>query len=271
MKKALLYLLLLQSLPLIAQDDPLRETDLRPLGMGGNGLSHTVLFNPALLAIEDQSMVNVNYYSRFELAELGAIGAGVCYKNKTLPGAFHISTFGSEEYRTTLLRLSGGKRMNDFFALGVSVQYVMAQGEWFGNGAAQLATDIGVYLKPLENWEVAAAVLNFPSVTVKESDFGNLGIAPLLVGIGVNWHMETDLMLTAGMMHTKETDFGASVGAEYVYSENFRLRCGLKTSPVMPSVGGAFRIPKVNAGVDIVAVYHRNLGFSLGAGVAYNF
>ena len=86
MKKILLLTIWLCVIPtLIKATDNLRLPDIRTLGIGGNGVTHTSLFNPALLALHDQKELRFDYYNRYSLKELATISGAFSYPNRILP------------------------------------------------------------------------------------------------------------------------------------------------------------------------------------------
>ena len=45
--------------------DNLRISDIRSLGMGGNGVTQSVLFNPALVALYTDKVLHLEYFNRY--------------------------------------------------------------------------------------------------------------------------------------------------------------------------------------------------------------
>ena len=56
---------------------------------------------------------------------------------------------------------------------------------------------------------------------------------------------------------------------EYMPFDDFKIRMGLRTTPLQPSLGVGYHIAGFN--VDIGMVYHSVLGVSMGIGVAFSF
>jgi hypothetical protein len=237
--------------------------------MGGNGVSHSTLFNPALLALQTRKELRVDYYNRYSLKELATVSGGFCFPNEALPAGLHIASFGYDEYRESLFRLSVGKRLNPFWTVGVSVQYALIQSELFETDAARLSTDIGATCRPVDNWLITLSVINFPSVSLNSENVDNERIAPYLVEVGVNWQMIDNLLITGGVAHNKETPFDASLGMEYLPLTDFHFRAGLRTFPFRPSLGMGYRFAGLTA--DVVMIYHPVLGVSTGLGLSYSF
>ena len=103
--------------------DNLRIPDIRSLGMGGNGVTQSVLFNPALVALHTDKVLHFEYFNRYSVKELGTMGISFVYPNPLLSAGVDISSFGYDQYRETVFRLSTGKRLNDGWIIGIGFQY----------------------------------------------------------------------------------------------------------------------------------------------------
>ncbi|MDR2120913.1 MAG: hypothetical protein LBP64_08610 [Tannerella sp.] len=249
--------------------DNLRLPDVGTLGMGGNGGAHSAFFNPSLLGMQTKKTVRVDYYSRYSLKELATISSGFCFPNRVLPVGLHVASFGYDEYRESLFRLSAGKQLNASWALGISVQYTVMQSEIFESDVARISTDIGVTFRPSENLSAGVSVINFPSVPLNEAGVDSRRIGAYLAELNVNWNMTNEARITSGIAHCEETPFSASFGTEYLISDDFRLRAGVRTTPLRPSLGMSFRLNNIE--VDTVMIYHSILGANLGMGLSLLF
>jgi hypothetical protein len=237
--------------------------------MGGNGTVHSSLFNPALLALQTQKDVRVDYYNKYSLRELATISGGFCFPNEALPVGLHLASFGYDEYRESMFRLSVGKRLNSYWSLGIGVQYALLQSDLYEEDASRLSTDIGITLQPVENWLIALSIINLPSISINNENTDTKHITPYLLGLGFNWAFTNDLLITGGLAHGKEQFFSGSMGIEYAPFTDFQFRLGLKTAPFCPSVGVGYRFSGLQA--DVVMIYHPVLGSSTGIGLSYSF
>ena len=79
--------------------DNLRIPDIRSLGMGGNGVTQSVLFNPALVDLHTDKIVHFEYFNRYGVKELGTLGIGFVYPNPLLSVGVDISSFGYDQYK----------------------------------------------------------------------------------------------------------------------------------------------------------------------------
>jgi hypothetical protein len=252
-----------------AARDNLRLPDVRALGMGGNGAALSVFFNPALLALKERKEVCAGYYNRYSVKELASVSSGLTFPNKILPTGLHIASFGYDEYRESMFRLSVGKPLNETWALGVSVQYALLQSALFETDAARLSADIGLTFRPAENWLLTLAAINMPSVTLHSEDVDSERIASQLAELGIGWQMNDDLLISGGMAYSRDAPFEVSLGMEYQPLADFRLRTGLRTAPLRPSLGAGYGF----AGwmMDVVMIYHAALGISTGLSVSFSF
>jgi hypothetical protein len=270
MKNIRILCLLLSINSLFAEArDNLRTPDARTLSMSGNGVVHTPLFNPALLALKVRNELRVDYYNRYSVDELATVSGGFCYANKILPAGLHIASFGYDEYRESLFRLSLGKRLNAHWTLGISVQYVILQSELFEVDASRLSTDIGATFSPVDNWLIAASVINLPSFSLNSESVDNKRITPYVVSLGISRQVINTLWITGGATHSEETPWDASLGMEYLPYTDFHFRAGLRTAPVRPSAGFGYRFHGLTT--DVALIYHPILGISAGLGLACCF
>ena len=76
MKSISLFVLFWASINIHAVDN-LRIPDIRSLGMGGNGVTQSVLFNPALVALYTDKVLHLEYFNRYGVKELGTVGIGL--------------------------------------------------------------------------------------------------------------------------------------------------------------------------------------------------
>jgi hypothetical protein len=249
--------------------DNLRFPDTRTLGMGGNGATHSALFNPALLAWQEQKEVRIDYFNRYEMKELASLSGGFCFPNRILPAGLHIASFGYDEYRESMFRLSAGKRLNTRWTLGVSVQYALIQSELFETAVSRLSTDIGVAFQPADNWLITFSSVNVPSVSLNSGDVDSERIGTYLIEFGFNWQLIDPLLITGSMAHNKQTRQEGSLGVEYRPYDHFHLRSGVRTAPFRPSLGAGYRFAGLTT--DVVMVYHPLLGISTGLGLSCSF
>lgn len=249
--------------------DNLRIPDLRTLSLGGGGVTETPLYNPALLPILSQNKLYANYYNRYSVSELATVSGGFYYRNDLLPAGLEITSFGYDEYRESLFRLSMGRQIAEKWTIGVAIQYALLQSELFEENSGRVSADIGISYRPVENVLTGLSILHIPSVKVGDKNINNKHIAPYSIQVGFNWKIINTVLITGSMEHCEEDPVTGSFGTEYMPLDDFKIRTGIRTSPLRPSLGVGYRIAGFDA--DVGMVYHSVLGVSMGIGISFSF
>jgi hypothetical protein len=249
--------------------DNLRIPDLRTLSLGGGGVTETPLYNPALLATLTQSKLYANYYNRYSVGELATLSGGLYFVNPILPAGLEITSFGYDQYRESLFRLSTGKQIAEKWTLGVAFQFTLLQSELFEDNSGRVSADIGLTYRPVENLLTGLSLLHIPSVRVGDKNVNNKHIASYAIQLGFNWSVINSLLITGSLENCEEENISGSFGVEYLPFNDFHLRAGLRTAPLRPSFGVGYRISNIHAAVGLV--YHSILGVSMGFGLSFSF
>ena len=249
--------------------DNLRIPDLRTLSLGGSGVTETPLYNPAILAVMKQSRVYANYYNRYSVSELASVSGGFYYQNDILPTGLEITSFGYDEYRESLFRLSMGKQIAKQWTIGIAIQYAMLQSELFEETSGRVSSDIGLTFRPVDNVLTGLSILHMPSVKVGDKNVENEHIGPYSIQFGFNWEVINSVLITGSVNNCKENTIAGTYGMEYMPLDDFTIRAGITSSPLRPSLGVGYRI----AGIDLDAgmIYHSVLGVSIGLGLSFSF
>ena len=249
--------------------DNLRLPDARSLSMGCNAGAHSAFFNPSLLGIQTMRSLRVDYLSPYSVAELATVSAGFYNPNRLLPFGLNVASFGFDEYRESMFRISAGKQLNALWAAGIGVQYALLQSVAFESDAACISTDIGMVYKPIETVLISLSVVNFPSrILHSEGVSDKRRITPFLAELNANWDVLETVMITGGFAHSKETPLLASVGMEYYLMDDFCFRMGVRIPTDKMSLGVGYHLLSCVL-VDATAVYHHILGVSMGLGLSY--
>jgi hypothetical protein len=249
--------------------DNLRIPDLRTLSVGGGGVTETPLYNPALTATLKQHKLYANYYNRYSISELATVSGGFYHANDFLPVGFEITSFGYDEYRESLFRLSMGKRIAEKWTVGIAVQYMLLQSLLFEESSGRVSSDVGITCYPVENVLIGLSVLHLPSVKVGYESVDNKYIAPYSLHVGFNWRVINTMLITGSADHSEEESVAGSFGVEYMPFDNFRIRTGLRSSPLKPSLGVGYQIAGIQ--FDAGMLYHSILGVSMGIGISFSF
>ena len=249
--------------------DNFRLPGIRSMGMGGNGVTQSVLFNPALTAFHENRILSIDYFNRYGLKELGTVSAGLVYPNDWLPFAVDIASFGYDAYRQTQFRLAAGKRLNERWWLGVSVQYSLLQTELCEEVPMRLSADVGFLFSPVDKLLMGVLIMDFPSFCIEKSMIDTKEFSMYAVQIGFQWQIINSLLIVGTLETNKADVLGGNVGMEYMPFEGFRLRAGIRTTPLLPALGMGYSFSKFT--LDVVASYHPILGISSGCGLSYSF
>jgi len=249
--------------------DNLRIPDLRTLSIGGGGVTETPLFNPALLATLSRHKIYANYYNRYSVSELATVSGGLYFVNDLLPVGFEITSFGFEEYRESLFRLSMGKQIAEKWSIGIAVQYMLLQSMLFEDNSGRISTDVGIVYKPVKNVLTGLSITHLPSIKVGDKNIVNKHIASYSVQAGFNWMFSNTMLITGSLEHCEADPVSGSFGMEYLPFDNFRIRAGLRSSPLKPSLGIGYEFAGIH--IDAGMLYHPVLGASMGFGISFNF
>ncbi|MDR2680479.1 MAG: hypothetical protein LBC47_06680 [Tannerella sp.] len=249
--------------------DNLRLPDLRTLSLGGGGVTETPLFNPALLALQKRNKLYANYYNRYSVSELATVSGGFYCLNDILPAGFEITSFGYDEYRESLFRLSTGKRIAHKWSLGIALQYALLQSALFEESSGRVSADVGITYRPVENVLTGLSILHFPSVKTGDKNIDNKHIASYSVQLGFNWDIMNMALITGSLENSEENVITGSFGMEYIPFDDFKIRTGIRTAPLRPSLGVGYCIAGIDA--DVGMMYHSILGVSMGVGLSFSF
>ena len=270
MKKSLLLLLIgCFSCLSAGAIDNLRIPDLRTLSLGGGGVTETPLFNPALLATLTKHKLYANYYNRYSVSELATVSGGFYFKNDILPAGLELTSFGYDEYRESLFRLSLGKQIAEKWTIGIAVQYMLLQSELFEESSGRVSSDIGITFRPVENVLTGLSILHLPSFKIGDKTIDNKHIASYAMQFGFNWQVMNTVLITGTTDYCEEDRLSGSFGIEYMPLDNFGIRAGLRSSPLKPSFGVGYQLADIR--LDVGMLYHSVLGVSMGFGISFSF
>lgn len=249
--------------------DNLRLPDMRSLGMGGNGVTQSVWFNPALVALHADKVVHIEYFNRYGIKELGTVGIGFVCPNPLLPVGVTISSFGYDKYRETLFRVSAAKQLNQRWSIGISCQCALLQTELVEEVPKHLSTDVGVLFAPVDKLLIGMLIMNFPSVSIHKDITEIKDFTGYSVQIGFQWEVINSLLIVGTVESNEAHTLAGNAGIEYAPFKDFRIRAGLQTTPLLPTLGVGYRLSSFM--IDVATVYHPVLGISTGLGLSYSF
>ena len=237
--------------------DNLRLPDVRSVGMGGNVATQSILFNPALIVDKDKKSIHLEYFTRYMLKELGTMSGSFYYPNQLLSVGVDISVFGFDKYREMMVRVLGGKRLGDQWALGLGVHYSFLQ------------TDLGITFSPIDKLLIGMLIMNLPSVSIGDKDIEIEDFNYYLIQISFQWEIINSLLITGSAGTENENLVVGNLGLEYTAFDSFFIRAGIQTAPLLPSLGIGYNFSCFT--IDVASIYHPILGMSTGLGLSFSF
>lgn len=239
------------------------------MGMGGNGVTQSALFNPSLITYYDRKVIHTEYMNRYGLKELATVRVGFIYPNRLLTTGVDIVSFGYDKYRESMIRMSVGKQLSERWRVGVSIQYWMVQTELTEEVPQQLATDIGAVYSPVDKLLIGVLITDFPSVSLSSEKTENKYFTGYSVQIGFQWEVINNLLIVGQAASNRETTLTGSAGVAYSPFDRFQIRAGITGIPFLPALGVGYRFSRFT--IDAAAQLHPLLGVSTGLGLSYTF
>lgn len=267
--KLLILSLLLGIYPCLYAVNNLRLPDMRSVGMGECAVIQSFLFNPALIGQASSKSIDINYFNRYGLKELGTVGLSFSYPNNTLPIGINISSFGYDRYRESMFRLFLGRSLNKEWSIGISLQYSIIQTELMEEHPQYLSTDVGIVYSPVEKLLIGMLIMDFPSVAIRKENAETDNFIGYSLQVGFQWEVINSLLITGNLETNKYTTLTGNVGLEYQLYKYFYVRAGMKATPLLPTMGVGYSFSAFI--VDVATVYHPVLGISTGIGLKYSF
>lgn len=249
--------------------DNLRLPDVRSISTGGNGVTQTSFYNPSLIALSELNSIQLHYYNRYGLKELGTVNGCFIYSNNLLPVALHISSFGYDSYRQSMLRLSFGKRLNQYWTLGLAVHYSILQTELYEEEPSRISTDVGVTYSPIDKLLIGLLIINAPSISIKKEITEKECFGEYILQTGFQWEIINSLLIMGTIGTEKEHSVTGSLGIEYTAFDSFHIRGGAQLKPLLPSFGLGYDFSCFS--LDVASVFHPVLGVSTGVGLCFTF
>ena len=262
MKSISLFVLFWASINIHAVDN-LRISDIRSLGMGGNGVTQSVLFNPALVALYTDKVLHLEYFNRYMLKELGTMSGSFYYPNQLLSAGV------DDQYRESFFPVFVSDQMCGRWRIGIGFQYKMLQTELWEEVPKQLSTDVGILFVPIDKLLIGMLIMNFPSITIHKYTTETNCFTSYSVQIGFQWEIINRLLIVGTIESNKEHMWMGNAGIEYAPFKNFHIRAGVQTTPLLPTLGIGYRLTGFT--VDVATIYHPVLGVSTGLGLSYSF
>lgn len=250
-------------------EENLRLPDIRALSLGNTGISNSVLINPALIEFSTDKVFNIEYFNRYSLKELGSINGCFQYPNSYLSTGLHIASFGFDQYRQNMIRLLAGKKLGEYWTIGIAFQYYWIQSELYESAPSRISTDIGIVYSPFDKLLIAFLLKDIPSVKVSNKELNIKELNSYQIQVGFNWKVINNLLITSFLGINEHNHVDGGFGLEYQAWNCFFMRVGAFLEPLLPTFGVGFNFNHWN--FDISAIWHSTLGISSGVGLSYSF
>ena len=116
---------------------------------------------------------------------------------------------------------------------------------------------------------IGMLIMNFPTFSVKNQNFDFKSIMDYIVQIGFQWRVINNLLIAGTLENNKYHVLIGNFGIEYTLFDNFHLRVGIQTAPLLPSFGIGYSISAFT--LNVATQIHSVLGVSMGIGLSYSF
>ncbi len=249
--------------------DYVRLPDIRSIGMGGNEVTQSIFYNPALVAGNGSKNLHTGYFNRYDVKELNTLYAGFTYDNAMLPTSIDLFSFGYADYRANMFRLSVAKPLNRQWRAGISVQSVFLHSLLYEEVPKTISTDIGICYVPVEKLLIGAAVMHFPAFSSLKNNVDLKGLINYTIQVGFQWEFINNLLIVASAGSNEMDALIGSFGMEYRLFSQFYVRTGISSHPILPTMGAGFVFSHFK--VDVAAVLHPVLGVNTGLSIGYVF
>ncbi|MDD2437655.1 MAG: hypothetical protein PHG27_06625 [Massilibacteroides sp.] len=253
----------------LSAQNQLRYSDLRSIGMGENGVTHSLVVNPACLGLSTSQSIDINFFNKYNLKELTTLSAIYANAKNVFPFGFLISSFGYDKYRETMFRLILSKRIFSRWIIGVSIQYDFLQSELWEEDVSKLSTDIGILFKCTDNLLIGLSIIDFPSHLFYNESIDNKDFNYYNLQTGFQYLFINNLLIDVSADYEKNGVLRLHAGLEYLIYDCFHVRAGLHTDPLNPSFGLGLDISSFQ--LNVAAVYHTQLGIGSGVGLVCFF
>ena len=244
-----------------------------PVGGRASGIANTALTltdgwslfnNPAGLAGSKQLHVLFAFDSRFGIAGLQSVGAGVAMPLRQATVGISVQKLGDALYSEQMAGIAFSHKISHV-QLGIKANYVQVHVGDLGTKGA-LAMEFGGIATITPQLFFGAHVYNFNQAKLASYQDERI---PTVMKTGLSYRPITRLMLN--LEAQKDTDFPATVnaGIEYQIVSQFYLRTGIATKPGIQHFG--IGVHKKKFHFDYALRTHPTLGLSHHLSVALTF
>ncbi len=266
----LIYLLVLfQSFHCLAIERPsavgARESALALAVVSIPG-SFSVFHNQALLTENRNSAMSASYRQPFFIRGLSESAFSFVYPTSTAVFAVGVSQSSIATYKESSFGISIAKNLTRKLSAGLLFNYFTVNFPEVGGHKGSFQVDGGVRYKYSRQMSLGFHLRNI--VSTKAESFQYSLTFPLVVRGGATYQLSERILLTEETIYEKYFGFGFRFGTEYLFNENFCVRCGISTKPFQHSFGFGYRWNIFQ--LDFAMVHHEMLGYTPSFSVCFS-
>ena len=235
-------------------EDMARLYDARSFAMGNCVTTQTYSYNPALLSFSQGHELTFVYYNRNGMKDMSACQVGFLCPSGFLDFGFSVSSFGNSNYRDNMLSCGGSKIINTCWTMGMFLSCHVLQLKETDESIVSPSLDLGTVYLLSEEIKLGFSCVNIPLT----NDFMRKSRYSLHTGL--EWKPNDSLLFAAEVQNNAEIPVAGHLGVEYGFMETLYIRAGIRTNPLIPSVGLGYRYSL--CGLDAGVAYHYVLGIS---------
>ena len=275
MAKKLSYLLLIFHIPLLLQalNEP-TGTGARSKGMGGISVALVDFWamqnNQAIMPFYEKMAVGVYCDNRYLLKETSTEAVGFVFPATKKNDYFGLSLnhYGGGNFGNLQAGLAYAKSFAKVFSFGLQFDYLY---NYFGDATyghrSGFTFEIGMYGQITQEFSIGCHLYNparLRMITYNEVK----EYIPTLLRLGVAYNFHKQCLVGLDIEKNLDTKMQYLAGVEYIFTEHFILRGGLRLPDFSFSLGMGTKLK--NMAIDLALSYHTYLGISPQISVLYN-
>ncbi|MCL2131313.1 MAG: hypothetical protein FWH36_02475 [Lentimicrobiaceae bacterium] len=275
MTKKIPYLLFVFSLPalLFALNEP-TGTGARCKGMGGVSVAvadfWAIQNNQAAMPFYKKTAAGIYYDNRFLLKETSTIAAGFVFPATKGNDYFGLSLnhYGGGNFGNLQAGFAYAKSFANVFAFGLQFDYLY---NYFGDAMyghrSGFTFEIGMYGQVMPEFSVGFHLYN--PARLKMIAYNEVKeYIPTLLRLGAAYNFRKRCIVGLDIEKNLETKMQYFAGIEYIFTDYFMLRGGVRLPDFSFSLGMGTTLKKMK--IDLAASYHSYLGMSPQLTILYD-
>lgn len=192
-----------------------------------------------------------------------AIGMVLPLENGNIGGS--CSYFGFSKFHEVKAGLAFAMLLEENLAAGVQLDYFYTHIDGFYGNAHSVAAEIGIIYKPFESIILGTHVFN----PFQFAQLGSVEKMPMIFRFGTGYQVQGNLLITAEYELDLDKKARFKAGLEHELVEDFYIRTGILTNPVVNSFGVGYIWNKMT--LDVSFSRHFILGYSPQFSLNYSF